>query len=266
VNTPLLTRDILMKAAYGTLLTGTLKNGQLWTGVRMAGGNIQGLLNSITDIPGSILFRNATAWVGLPPGSADQVLGLSEDGITPEWVDNYTPPNSGITRSYPTATAAPSQSATLEATKGNIIEPSIDIEISHIRFAALTVTGHTYRVSMVSLNAARSQIAAVLQTVNYVEAAGATKWVDVDILQVLTAGTQYAILVTDTSLASGGTAFTAVTAASAIPIYAELPDDIAIAKTASLCPQIATLNPVTGTTVTTATAALQMAIDWKLVS
>ena len=42
-------------------------------------------LDSISNTPGAVLYRDNTQWQGLPPGSASQFLRLGADGITPEW-------------------------------------------------------------------------------------------------------------------------------------------------------------------------------------
>lgn len=46
--------------------------------------SIKAYLDSLSQLPGSILLRNALAWQGLAPGDADQVLTVQPDGI-PAW-------------------------------------------------------------------------------------------------------------------------------------------------------------------------------------
>ncbi len=47
--------------------------------------NIQTLLDSITSVQGSILFRGASAWLGLPPGDYGQPLLSGGSGGIPFW-------------------------------------------------------------------------------------------------------------------------------------------------------------------------------------
>lgn len=53
---------------------------------------LQQYLDSLSQIPGSILFRNRVSWEALPPGNAGEVLALSHD-LLPEWQpsDPYSP-------------------------------------------------------------------------------------------------------------------------------------------------------------------------------
>lgn len=44
-------------------------------------------LDTITNVPGSMLFRNTTEWVGLAPPSADKVLKFLIASGEPEWED-----------------------------------------------------------------------------------------------------------------------------------------------------------------------------------
>lgn len=44
-------------------------------------------LDAITDVQGSILYRSAGGWVGLPPGTAGQVLETQGAGADPLWAD-----------------------------------------------------------------------------------------------------------------------------------------------------------------------------------
>lgn len=52
-------------------------------------GSIKGYLDSLSQVPGSILWRDRLAWKGLIPGSAGQVLALDDD-LNPKWISKQT--------------------------------------------------------------------------------------------------------------------------------------------------------------------------------
>ena len=49
-------------------------------------GNISSILDNFGSVQGDILYRNATQWVVLPPGTAGQVLESGGTGANPSWV------------------------------------------------------------------------------------------------------------------------------------------------------------------------------------
>jgi hypothetical protein len=56
--------------------------------------NIQTLLDGISNTQGSILYRSASAWVALAPGTSGNVLSTNGAGANPSWVAQtpaYTP-------------------------------------------------------------------------------------------------------------------------------------------------------------------------------
>ena len=57
-KTPFLTRDLLMKNAYGNLLVVRDEAGTEWMGVGVLNANIQQLLNSITTMDDTMLVRS----------------------------------------------------------------------------------------------------------------------------------------------------------------------------------------------------------------
>lgn len=85
--TPFLVRDALMSASFGLLFEYTDANGVTWKGTRTVTGDIQYLLDTITNEPGSIIFRTGSGWVGLPPGTALQLLRINADLSSLEWTD-----------------------------------------------------------------------------------------------------------------------------------------------------------------------------------
>jgi hypothetical protein len=78
--------DYLAMAAFGTLNAGRTTDGQLWIGGRVAQKDIETLLDSISNVPGSVLVRTTDAWEALLPGVSAEVLTI--DGLTgqPAWL------------------------------------------------------------------------------------------------------------------------------------------------------------------------------------
>jgi len=89
-NSPYLDRDLQYKAATGTLLQFTDDTGRLWMSTRIAIQSIQPMLDSISNAPGTILFRNAAYWDALAPPAADDVMMFNVATGKPEWVDATT--------------------------------------------------------------------------------------------------------------------------------------------------------------------------------
>lgn len=54
------------------------------------GGSIQTMLDSISSTQGTILYRSATAWTPLAPGTSGQLLGTNGSGANPSWTTPVT--------------------------------------------------------------------------------------------------------------------------------------------------------------------------------
>lgn len=85
-GTPYLYRDLLMKAATGTLISFTDDTGRFWMPTRDAIQSIQPMLDSISAVPGSLLFRNSNFWAYVPPPSQDSILEYSQSTNNLDWV------------------------------------------------------------------------------------------------------------------------------------------------------------------------------------
>lgn len=82
------------KAAIQTINDTEIIAGTGLTGGGLIGGgdvtlnaDIQALLDSISDVHGSVLFRGAADWAALGPGTVDYVLATKGAGADPEWVE-----------------------------------------------------------------------------------------------------------------------------------------------------------------------------------
>lgn len=86
LNTAFYVRDLLISSMYGNSISWP---GWGWKEEALA--TIQGLLDSITTVPGSILLRTESTWVGLEPGTPGDVLTTHGAGVDPTW-DAVTAP------------------------------------------------------------------------------------------------------------------------------------------------------------------------------
>lgn len=102
-GTPLLIRDVLMKAAYGTLVEAVLKDGSQWMGIRTVYPTAQQMLDSISGIQGTVLYRDVDAWKALAPGTPGQVLSTAGPGANPSWVDQSGGGGGGYDKGNPPA-------------------------------------------------------------------------------------------------------------------------------------------------------------------
>lgn len=82
-GTNALPRDLLMQALYGRLGVVLLNDGTRIYSVA-ALKDASGLLDIITNAPGSMLYRGEDYWLALPPGASEQTLKMGEDGF-PLW-------------------------------------------------------------------------------------------------------------------------------------------------------------------------------------
>lgn len=91
-GTPFLPRDFLVKAAYGTLVETKTRDGIQYRSLRLAQSEITTLLDSISNVQGTILYRGTTKWLGLAPDTSGKVLTTQGVGHSPIWAP---PPGGG---------------------------------------------------------------------------------------------------------------------------------------------------------------------------
>lgn len=92
-------RPLATAVAPGTLYYATdttalwRSDGATWESYSFAadGGDIQALLDSISTVQGTILYRDVADWVALAPGTVGQVLASGGPGANPSWVNAPNP-------------------------------------------------------------------------------------------------------------------------------------------------------------------------------
>ena len=94
-NSTWLTRDFLMSLAFGKALIVNMADGTQWMSIREAFPQVQAMLDSITDVRGSMLIRFADGWRGFSPvgTTAGQILTSNGPGLEPTYEDA---PASGV--------------------------------------------------------------------------------------------------------------------------------------------------------------------------
>jgi hypothetical protein len=124
-----LPRDLLLMMLYGRLWTvGIADHGWVYSMASLI--DMSALLDMFEQTPGSLLFRASDFWDGLPPGPEGYRLQMNAEGL-PEWL--LPPPvGSGFISGFSQVGFAPARSTTAFATKGCIVMPDQDIEISDI--------------------------------------------------------------------------------------------------------------------------------------
>lgn len=107
-------RDILTMAAYGTIGEFKLPTGEIWRSYRLTIPNVQLILEQITSVVGSIIYRDPDGWVLLEPGDPGQFLGIANG--EPTWMDqpdSSPPPVQNNQRVMGLSTGAPADQVEL---------------------------------------------------------------------------------------------------------------------------------------------------------
>jgi len=84
-GTGLMPRDALLAAMYGKGIEFTTEDGTTYRHLAMSERSIQGLLDTISNVPGTILYRDNDTWRGLEPGVPGQVLQTNGPAEVPTW-------------------------------------------------------------------------------------------------------------------------------------------------------------------------------------
>lgn len=163
---------------------------------------VQEILDQITTTQGSILYRGATAWAALAPGTAGQYLQTAGAGADPLWA--AVSGGGGAANLWGFSNAAGSVSTTANKVKGFVFQVNDPITIDKI---AMNVDGHgvgtpvDYTLHLVTLSSptAAGTISSVIassspQTVNNATGTLNTLQHTLTTPASLVAGTNYAVL------------------------------------------------------------------------
>ena len=104
----------------------------------------QAALDSISSTQGSVLYRGASAWQALAPGTAGQVLTTNGAGANPSWETGGGGGGGAISFSCYTGGFETSVATNANATVGNLFEPDVDVDVTAILALMDGQTSATY--------------------------------------------------------------------------------------------------------------------------
>lgn len=162
--------------------------------------NEQEILDAISSTHGAILYRGASDWVVLAPGTAGKVLTTNGASSDPTWETVSGGGGSSIAHCAPLPRAT-SASSTGQATKGIQFDVDIDFDIYGVRTHMTAKSGATYVASIWTMSG--SNLGTNIATSSaWVGAATAEELHEIIFSggpYTLSAGTTYAVLITATS-------------------------------------------------------------------
>jgi len=194
-------REMLVKAANGTLYEIKLANGEFYGNCFILAREIQPLLDTVTDEPGSILVRGPDGWVGLAPGADGYFLASNGAGFAPSWEAAAAAPtvyqwsSSDINAVY----------AGANVTVGNQYVPIFDVEVVDITLRLAPVAGKTYSLCIATLSAG-NVITAIHQLFDITAAVTASPLgckIPLPVAQTFTAGVKYGVFVSTSNGPAG---------------------------------------------------------------
>lgn len=162
---------------------------------------VQEILDQITSVRGSVLFRGATDWQALAPGTAGQVLSTNGAGADPTWAAG----GSSEIFDFPIRDAAPVAETIGRAAKAHIVRPLVDLSVTELvcQFTS-QVSGGTYEASIITLDVTLDTILTIEGTSStYTAATTAAGFVLFPFSSpiTLTAGVKYGLMITRTGVA-----------------------------------------------------------------
>lgn len=193
-GTPWTWRDVATMLMMGTFLEITLPDGTVLESAQLTQANPQYVLDLVTDLEGSILYRADIGWVGLGRAQDGRVLTLI-NGF-PSWQEVSAGTIGGKQWSIPTYSTS---STTLFATKAAILQPVVDMQVTDLFFDAVLVAGASYSARLYTLST--NTISAILaDKVAVTGAAGGRTALPVtlDAPVTLPAGGKYAVALSRT--------------------------------------------------------------------
>lgn len=204
-GTSLTWRDVAMKFILGTTgLVIVMPDGRT-IGARRLSNNVQLILDTLGDTPGSLIVRLEDGWTLILPGDDDQVLTMDPDTGVPLWADSQGGGGGGATR-YITTPAMTGGSATSDSynVQGQQFKALENITIHAIVALLDASSGDYFAGYVVELDGVSStpQITAILDQTTPVTftdvARPAWRTFACTSPVPLTAGTSYALLIVRT--------------------------------------------------------------------
>lgn len=93
-------RDLMIRAIYGRLYNLRYLDGTKIEAYRDVNPNPQFILDLVTDVPGSLLYRGEQGWFGLDPGPNGTVLTMDPVSRDPQWMAPATGGGNGRSAAF----------------------------------------------------------------------------------------------------------------------------------------------------------------------
>ena len=207
VNSGYTWKDYYIAALYGRGVNVNFEDGTIWRSARVMASEVQLLLDSITNIPGTILYRDLTGWTYLLKGADKQVLTALDSEVGPKWQDPPTPV--GATgESYTYIMPALSAETDAQSSIGEVFVSDVDITIWNATFAiGGTLTG-SYKIGIAPFDTTTQKITAAptYGVDRSLTTAGSAKWINSQFTNPISisAGQNFLVFVVRTDVAGIG--------------------------------------------------------------
>lgn len=122
-----------------------LENAEIIAGSGLTGGgtlqnspitltaNASAILDQLSSTHGTVLYRGASAWSGLAPGTSGYILSTNGGGVDPAWIVAPSGGGGGGGGYFSGATGVPTGTSTsATATKGTVFTPLVDITVQAV--------------------------------------------------------------------------------------------------------------------------------------
>lgn len=195
-------REILIMAAQGTLFEIRLRDGSFYGNWFRLAREIQALLDTISDVTGTLLVRRGSGWEALLPGAENYVLTSNGPDFNPNWQ-----PAPGAPVAYEWSTSQPFGEFTGgDFTAGTFFTPSSDFEVTDISFVFARQVGASYSLCIAEC-LANATVTAVLQqydVTSLIHAQGNEVVLSLNVPQVFNRGKWYHVGITKAAGGPGG--------------------------------------------------------------
>lgn len=194
-------REILVKAAQGTLMEIRMRNGEFYGNWFVLAREIQALLDTIIDVTGAILVRTPDGWEAITPAASGYVL--TSNG--PDFIPSYQPGAAPEETWQWSSCQWDNQMSGSNIAQGIDLWPAVDAEINKIAFRVGIYSGATYGLTICTL-LSNDRIGSILLTQDVtaaVFAANGSPVIPLSTVVNLTARTRYGFIISKTNGAAG---------------------------------------------------------------
>lgn len=136
--------DFKIMIAYGTIMEIWTRDGRVIRPVKILASEIQTYLDTISTVPGSMLYRNGTEWIALEAGPIGDVLTSNGPMQPPAWATGTQQPVPPLWQVIPSNALATGA----QATRGNYFMPAIDFTMGDLAATVTPTAGESYMMGV----------------------------------------------------------------------------------------------------------------------